>query len=128
MSAPGMAAQQSAQCKPKSFDDSVLLECLDGVLRASGSESAGWRRERRDVALVEAYGSDEQAHEWVGAHEDSGDVVIDDCMFSSNRASSCTTFFSTRLLSMGLSESQRKPMCRPMPWGSAASRLCLCLR
>ena len=86
MSAPGMAAQQSAQCKPKSFDDSVLLECLDGVLRASGSESAGWRRERRDVALVEAYGSDEQAPEWVGAHEDSGDVVIDDCMFSSKQS------------------------------------------
>lgn len=128
MSAPGMAAQQSAQCEPKSFDGSVLSESLDGVLRASGSESAGWRRERRDVALVEAYGSNEQAYDWVGAHEDSGGVVIDDCMFSSNRASSCTTFFSTRPLSMGLSESHRNPMCNPTPWGSAASRLCLCLR
>ena len=128
MSAPRMTTQQSAQCEPKSFEGSVLSECFDCVLRASGSEPASWRREWRNVALVDAYWGDEHLYEQVGVHEDSGVDGDDDSRFSCKRVNSCTTFFSMCSLSTGLSESHRKPMCTPIPWGSAASRLCLCLR
>ena len=63
MSAPGVTAQDAANGEPQSFEGTVLLECLHGILRTRGGVTAGGRGERGDKLLVKADGEDEQAGE-----------------------------------------------------------------
>lgn len=59
-SSPRVAAEDSACREVESFDRSVLAEGLESVCGTGGSETAGWRLQRRDAHLIE---SDEH-NEW----------------------------------------------------------------
>ena len=63
MSAPGVAAQDAANGEPQSFEGTVFLECLHGILRTRGGVATGGRGEWGDKLLVKADGEDEQAGE-----------------------------------------------------------------
>ena len=97
VSSPGMATKNPAYCQIESLDDSVFLNGLNGILRAGGGETAGGRCQRGDESLVEADGKDEET-----AHN---------------------SFFilrCTRAEGSGVSESQRKAMCKGGRAGKAA--------
>ena len=52
---PRMTSEQSAQCEIQALYDSVLAQCLDGVLRTGGSKTTrGWRKGRY-AELIEAH-------------------------------------------------------------------------
>ena len=55
-----MAAQDAAHAKPKTFEGAVLLYSLFCILRTSGSETAGRRRQRTDALLIEQNGQQQQ--------------------------------------------------------------------
>ena len=57
---PRMAAKNAPHGKPKALKRPVLTDGLNGILRARRRETAGWRRQRRDEALIKAYGRNEQ--------------------------------------------------------------------
>lgn len=57
-----MAADYSFECQKESFERAVLPECLQRILAAGGSETAGRGSERGDAQLIEAY----QQYEWEG--------------------------------------------------------------
>ena len=89
VSPPWVATKNPADGEVEALDGSVLLNGLNGILRAGGSETAGGRRQRGDESLVEADGKDEET-----AH---------------------ISFFilrCTRAEGSGVPESQRKAMCK----------------
>ena len=53
-----MASENSAYGKPQAFERSVLTDCLDGILRARGSETATRRKHRRYASLIEKDGNE----------------------------------------------------------------------
>ena len=60
VSSPWMTAENPFGCKVKTFEDSVFSECLKGILRTCGSESASRRSQRRYACLIKTY----QKYEW----------------------------------------------------------------
>lgn len=54
MSSPGMAAQDAPDGKVEPFEWAVFSECLEGILRACGSEPAAWLLQWRDAGLIES--------------------------------------------------------------------------
>ena len=63
MSAPGMTAQDAANGEPQTFQGTVLLNGLYGILRTRGRIAARRGSERGDKPLVKADGEDKQAGE-----------------------------------------------------------------
>ena len=57
--APGVTAQDALERQPEALQRTVFSESLKGVLRASRSETAARRLERRDAQLVKLYQQDE---------------------------------------------------------------------
>ena len=64
-SAQRMAAEQTFQGKPGTLERTVFPQCLDGILAASGCETARRRRQRRDEPLVDPNEQDEQPSQQV---------------------------------------------------------------
>ena len=60
-----MAAEQAFQGKPGTLERTVFPQCLDGILAASGCETARRRRQRRDEPLVDPNEQDEQPSQQV---------------------------------------------------------------
>ena len=58
-----MAAENAPHSEPQPLERAVLLDSLNGILRAGRRETAGRRRKRGDVSLVKTYGGDEQRRE-----------------------------------------------------------------
>ena len=82
--APRVAAQYALQRQPESLQGAVFAESLKGILRASRSEAAGRRLQRRDAFAIEEDERDERgaqhfAHEapyiGEGAHSDAPSCV-----------------------------------------------------
>ena len=63
MSSPGMTAQDAANGEPQSFERTMFLYRLNGILRTRRGVATGRRGEWRNKLLVKAYGEDEQAGE-----------------------------------------------------------------
>ena len=53
MAAPWMASEDSLCRKVETFQNTVLSECFESILRACRGESACGRGERRDAHLIE---------------------------------------------------------------------------
>ena len=53
--APGVATADALDAQPEAFQWAILLDSLQGVLRAGRSVTAGGGRERRDARLVPSY-------------------------------------------------------------------------
>lgn len=53
---PGMAAQDATNGAPCPFEGAVFADGFDGILRACRREATCWRRQGRDVELVETNG------------------------------------------------------------------------
>lgn len=116
-SSPGIASQDALQCEPTAAQCAVGLQGLHGILRTRGREAACGRRERRDEALIEAYGRDEKAgenaHSWERA----------DLSRAARQAfKRRTTLCSTRSDSTDLSAIQMKARCRPSDWPPSSWR------
>ena len=65
MSTPGMTAQDAANGEPQSFERTIFLYRLNGILRTRRGIATGGRGEWRNKLLVKAYGKDEQAGEHI---------------------------------------------------------------
>ena len=65
VASPRVTAQDATYSQVESLYRAVLLKGLHGVLAAGGREAARGRRQRRDAALVEPDGQDEQASQQV---------------------------------------------------------------
>ena len=58
-----MAAENAPHSEPQPLERAVLLDGLNGILRAGRRETTGRRRERGNISLVKTYGGDEQRRE-----------------------------------------------------------------
>lgn len=52
-----MAAENAPHSEPQPLERAVLLDGLNGILRAGRRETAGRRRERGDISLVKRMGA-----------------------------------------------------------------------
>ena len=65
MSSPRVAAQQPPSGKIEPTQHTMLLNCLDSILRAGRCVAARGRRQRRDESLIETDGEDEKSLEHI---------------------------------------------------------------
>ncbi len=125
---PRVASQYSPHGKSQTFHRTVLLYCLDSVLRAGGSEATGWRKVRRYAHPIELYGQAKQPNE--GLPQPFRNAFHDISILTSNQPSDCfhnfpalsdsllsrfTTFFSTSTDGYSLSSIHIKAIAMPTP-------------